>query len=136
MAPPLLSQPDTEHIPDDVAGFLTEAHHALSIGAYRAVLLLVRSTIEAAAKQKGITDGNLYKKIDGMKAAELIRKGTSEMAHALRILGNDMAHGDIGVVPTKEDAEDALTVLRFVLEDVYVADGMRADLLSRRATAD
>lgn len=131
-SPPPMLPVDTTFIPAGVAGFLKEAHDAFSISAYRAVLLLVRSVIEATAKDRGVTSGNLAAKINQLHADEHIRKGTKDMAHALRVLGNDMAHGDIDDVPTQEDANDALTIARFVLDDVYVADARRADMLARR----
>lgn len=76
--------------------------------------------------------GNLFAKIDALEEQRLIRPGTKDMAHALRVLGNDAAHGDIDTVPTEEDARDALTVAQFVLDDVYVADARRIDMMSRR----
>lgn len=123
---------DTAFIPDGVAGYFKEAHDAFSIGAYRAVLLLVRSVIEATAKHHEITSGSLVQKINKLYDDGHVRRGTKDMAHALRILGNDMAHGDIDDVPTQEDADDALTISRFVLDDVYVADARRADMMARR----
>ncbi len=134
-SPPPMRHVDVTFIPDGVAGFFSEANDAFSIGAYRAVLLLVRSVIEATAKDREVTTGNLVKKINQLHADGHIRKGTKDMAHALRILGNDMAHGDIDDIPTQEDADDALTIARFILDDVYVADARRADMMSRRGTA-
>lgn len=131
-SPPPLRPVDTTFIPLGVAGFFKEAHDAFSISAYRGVLLLVRSVIEATAKDRGIERGTLVQKIDKLSEEGLIRRGTKDMAHALRILGNDMAHGDIDEVPTQEDADDALTIARFVLDDVYVADARRADMMARR----
>lgn len=135
-SPPPMRPIDISFIPIGVAGYFKEANDAFSIGAYRAVLLLVRSVIEATAKDRGITSGSLVEKINKMAAEEHIRKGTKDMAHALRILGNDMAHGDIDDVPTQEDADDALTIARFVLDDVYVADARRADMMARRKPAE
>lgn len=132
-SPPPLRPVDVSFIPPGVAGFLQEAHDAASIGAYRAVLLLVRSTIEATARDKGVSDGSLVQKINALHAAQHLRTGTKDMAHALRILGNDMAHGEINQVPTQEDADDALIIARFVLDDVYVADARRIDMLERRS---
>lgn len=132
-SPPSKVKADTDFLPEGVAGFLQEAHDAHSIGAHRAVLLLVRSTIEATAREKGIASGNLVQKINNLHANGHIRTGTTDMAHTLRILGNDMAHGEIDSVPTAEDAVDALTVVRFVLDDVYVADARRAEMMSRRS---
>ena len=134
-APPAMRPVDVSFIPEGVAGFFKEAHDAFSIGAHRAVLLLVRSVIEATAKDKHITSGSLVQKINNLASEGLIRTGTKEMAHALRILGNDMAHGDIDQVPSAEDADDALTIARFVLDDVYVADARRADMMARRSGA-
>lgn len=131
-APPAMLPVDMSFIPDGVAGFFKESHDVFSVGAYRAVLLLVRSVIEATAKEQGIDSGSLVQKINKLHDEGHIRRGTKEMAHALRILGNDMAHGDIGEVPTDEDAADALTIARFVLDDVYVADARRADMMERR----
>jgi hypothetical protein len=131
-SPPSMLKADTEFIPEGVAGFLQEAHDAHSIGAHRAVLLLVRSVIEATAREKGIESGSLVQKINNLHAEGHVRTGTKDMAHTLRILGNDMAHGEIDSVPTIEDATDALTVLKFVLDDVYVADARRADMMARR----
>lgn len=131
-SPPPMRPVDTAFIPDGVAGFFKEAHEAFSIGAYRGVLLLVRSVIEATAKEREITSGTLVQKINKLYDEGHVRKGTKDMAHALRILGNDMAHGDVDDVPTQEDADDALTIARFVLDDVYVADARRAEMLSRR----
>jgi len=131
-SPPPMLPVDTAFIPEGVAGYFKEAHDAFSVGAYRAVLLLVRSVIEATAKTQKISEGTLVQKINRLSTEGHIRKGTKDMAHALRILGNDAAHGDIGDVPTMEDGSDALTIARFVLDDVYVADARRADILQRR----
>lgn len=131
-SPPPMRPIDTSFIPDGVAGFFKEANDAFSVAAYRGVLLLVRSVIEATAKDHEITTGSLVQKINKLNDEGHIRRGTKDMAHALRILGNDMAHGDIDEVPTQEDADDALTIARFVLDDVYVADARRADMMERR----
>lgn len=43
-----------------------------------------------------------------------------------------MAHGEIDSVPSSEDATDALTELKCVLDDVYMADARRAHMMGRR----
>lgn len=133
-SPPPIRPVDVAFVPARVADYFKEAHDAFSIGAYRAVLLLVRSVIEATAKDREITTGGLVQKINKLYDDGHVRRGTKDMAHALRILGNDMAHGDIDDVPSQEDADDALTIARFVLDDVYVADARRVDMLERRAS--
>lgn len=131
-SPPPMIPVDVSFIPEGVAGYFKEAHDAFSVGAHRAVLLLVRSVIEATAKDRGVDTGTLVQKINKLGEQGDIRRGTKDMAHALRILGNDMAHGDIDEVPNHDDANDALTIARFVLDDVYVADARRIDILERR----
>lgn len=131
-SPPSMVEATTDYLPTEVAGFYQEAHNAYSIGAYRAVLLLSRSVIEATAKVNHAEGNTLVAKIDSLHEEGIIRPGTKSVAHALRILGNDMAHGDLGVVPTQEDAEDVLKLVRMVLDDVYVGEAMTADILKRR----
>lgn len=135
-SPPSMVQVDTDYLPAEIAGFYQEAHDALSISAYRAVLLLSRSVIEATAKVNGASGKTLVAKIDSLHEEGHIRPGTKAVAHALRILGNDMAHGDLGVPPTREDAEDVLRLVRMVLDDVYVGEAMTADILQRRGKQD
>lgn len=131
-SPPSMVQADTEYIPKEIAGFFQEAHNAFSVGAFRGVLLLCRSVIEATAKINGINGANLLQKIENMEDQKVVRPGTKDIAHAIRILGNDMAHGDLGDPPSTADAEDVLKLVRLVLDDVYVADAMRRDILTRR----
>jgi hypothetical protein len=133
--PPAMITPSTDFLPSSVAGFVIEAHNANSVGAYRAVLLLVRSIIEATAREKGVDKGTLYGKIDTLNERGFIRPRIKEMAHTLRLFGNDMAHGEIDVTPTAEDASDALTIVTMVLDDIYVADGRWNDMIKRRNLA-
>ncbi|WP_416444713.1 DUF4145 domain-containing protein [Leucobacter sp. HNU] len=94
-SPPSMVAADIEYIPEEIAGFYQEAHDAFSIGAYRAVLLLSRSVIEATAKMKDVGGSNLVKKIDNLHEEGHIRRGVKQVAHAIRHLGNDIAHGDL-----------------------------------------
>ncbi|MFF8817796.1 DUF4145 domain-containing protein [Leucobacter sp. NPDC015123] len=131
-SPPSMVQANTDYIPGEIAGFYQEAHDAFSIGAYRAVLLLARSVIEATAKLKNVGGSNLVKKIDNLHEEGHIRRGVKQVAHALRHIGNDIAHGDLTDPPTAEDADDVLKLARMILDDVYVADAVRVDILTRR----
>jgi len=62
-----------------------------------AAILMARTTIEATAKSQAIITGSLIAKIDAMAmaTAQLIRPALRDAAHAIRHLGNDMAHGDV-----------------------------------------
>lgn len=130
--PKHLAEVDTRYLPEEIADAYQEAHNALTINAYRSVLILSRAIIEAAAKANNIEGKNLYTLIENLHKDGLIRSSLKEVAHAIRILGNDIAHGDLQAAPTREDAEDTLQLTRWVLDDIYVMDAKRADILNRR----
>jgi len=78
---------DTRAYPDvpmHIAGAATEAFECHGGGHYRAAILLVRSVIEATAKEKGITSSNLKSKIEQLKDQNFIRPHIAAVAHNIR----------------------------------------------------
>lgn len=124
--------PEYPDVPEAVAAAATEAHQSRSIGANMAAILMARTAIEATAKDKGIKTGSLLAKIDALKDGGLIRSSVAAAAHAIRHLGNDMAHGDIGDKPDGQDATDVLRLLDIVLDEVYQAEALTQSILARR----
>lgn len=110
---------DYADVPAHIAAAASECHECLSIGAYRAAVMLSRSVVEATAKAKGITVGKLVVKIDELAAQRLIRPIVQEAAHEIRYLGNDMAHGDFVDPVTREEAEETVGLMGEVLQDVF-----------------
>lgn len=106
-------------MPKDIASAASEAYSCFSINANRAAVLMARTAIEATAKDKQITDGNLYQKIDAMAEKNIITDQLAEEAHEIRLLGNDMAHGDLAEPVSEEDASDILGFLDSVMDYVY-----------------
>lgn len=106
-------------VPEHIAQAASEATYCLSLGAYRAVGSLARAVIEATAKAKDITTGNLWAKIDAMYDARLIREHIKEAAHEVRHFGNDMAHGDFVDSVTEEEAAEAVELMAEVLNEVF-----------------
>lgn len=106
-------------VKDPMASVASEAYSCLSINANRAAVLMARTAIEAMAKNKKITDGNLYQKIDAMAEKNIITDQLAEEAHQIRLLGNDMAHGDLDEPVSREDATEILGFLDSVLNYVY-----------------
>lgn len=106
-------------VPEHIAAAATEATLCLSLEAFRAVGSLARAVIEATAKEKGITSGSLWTKIDAMYDAHLIREHIKEAAHEVRYFGNDMAHGDFVNPVTKEEAAEAVELMAEVLHEVF-----------------
>lgn len=110
---------DFPDVPSHIAEAAGEAYKCSEVHAYRASALLARAVIEATAKEKGITQGNLNAKIDAMFAKGLIREHIKDAAHEIRYAGNDMAHGDFINPVSSEDAELILTLMNEILEEVF-----------------
>lgn len=121
-------------VPEAIAAAAREAHSASSINAPMAAILMARTVVEATAKDKGIKTGNLVAKIDAMATEGLIRPSTKDAAHEIRHFGNDMAHGDIEDVPTVEDADEVLTLMDEVLNEVFQGPAKTARIKARRTS--
>lgn len=108
-----------DDVPHPVDAAASEAWACYSIAQYRASVLMARAVVEAAAKQKGFTDGALVSKIDALYKAEIIGKGVKEAAHEIRFIGNEMAHGDFVNEITEEECSDVLVFLEELLTEMY-----------------
>ncbi len=128
--------PQFPDVPQRIADAAKEAYSSASIGAYKAAILMARTVIEATAKAKGITAGNLFSKIDAMKDKNLIRPDIAAVAHEIRLMGNDMAHGDIEYDVTNEDANDVLALMSQVLSEVFQGPALLLSVRKRRTARD
>lgn len=128
------SAPDFPDVPDHIARAAKEAHSSFSINAFMAAILMARTVVEATAKERGITSGNLLSKIDAMAKQNIIREDTKEAAHEIRHLGNDMAHGDISDLPDSNDVADVLALMDEVLNEVFQGPAKTARLRARRSS--
>ena len=106
-------------VPTNIAEPASEAYTCQSVGAYRAAVLLARSVIEATCKDKGITQGKLKQKIDGLEEARLINPTLAGLSHEVRLMGNEMAHGDLDATIDAEDCDDLLEFMSALLEEIY-----------------
>lgn len=107
-------------VPESIAQAADEAYRCFSIEAYRASTVLARSVIEASAKNKGVTDNGIAKKIEMMREHQIIPKLLAEAAHEVRLAGNDMAHGDFATtVITRGDAESVLEFMSEILKELF-----------------
>lgn len=113
------SEQDFPDVPEHIAGAASEACRVDSIGAHRAAILLARSVVEATAKEKGITKGLLYDKIEALHAQRLIRDHIKDAAHEIRFLGNNMAHGDFVEPISREETEEVLGLMSQILNEVF-----------------
>jgi hypothetical protein len=125
-----------EHVPEDIAQAASEAHACHSICAYRGAAILARAVVEATAKNKKAEGRDLYNRIERLNELGLLRGVMTTMAHDIRMLGNDMAHGDFAESPSEEDSEEILAFMDALLAEVYQHDGMVAARKARRSSDD
>src|SRR5690606_22866112 len=130
---------DFPDVPDHIAAAASEAHTCHSVNAYRAAILMARAVVEAIAKDKGATEGQLAAKIGAMEKAGLIRELVKDTAHETRFLGNGMAHGDFVAGVDEGDWADVLALMDELLDEVYQAparvNARRTERAARKAAA-
>lgn len=123
---------DFPDVPAHIAKAAGEAHRGESVGNHMSAILMARTVIEATAKDKGIEEGSLKKKIELMVERHLFRPHIKEVADEVRHFGNDMAHGDIGIPVTEEDAVEVLALMNEILNEVYQGPARLASVRARR----
>lgn len=131
--PKRVSAPEFDQVPEHIATPAREAYVARDAGAPRAAIMTARAVIEAVAKDHKVIDGTLNQKINELAKQGIILDRTREAAHALRGIGNEMAHGDFETSEvTEEDVEDVLTIMEDLIEQLYVGAARTARLRARR----
>lgn len=116
------------NVPKHIADAATEAFECHAVGHYRAAILLARSVLEATAKDKGITDGVLAKKIEEMEEQNFIRPLIRQVADGIRDYGNEMAHGDFSTPVGQAESETVIKLMGVILEEVYQISAQLAQL--------
>jgi hypothetical protein len=107
-------------VPEAIAAAAIETHKALGAQAPRASVAMARATVEATAKDKGITGGTIQSKIEQLAVGGHISEAMREAAHEIRLAGNEAAHGDILSEPISiSDATDIVALMDAILERVY-----------------
>lgn len=120
-------------VPEHIAATADEAHQCQSIGAYRGAVALARAVVEATAKERGVTKGNLMDKIDTLAKQGVISDAMKDAAHEIRFAGNEVAHGDLAEEPlTEQDGEEVLDLMDAILLRVYQEPAQVARVRERR----
>jgi len=86
--------------------------------AYTAAAIMCRKALEGMCNEHGYSKGNLETRLSRMKAAGVIESRLFEWADALRILGNEAAHG-VDVKFSKQDADDLIEFTDAILEYAF-----------------
>lgn len=128
---------DYPDVPEHIASTANEGHIALNAGAHRASAVMARAVIEATAKDKGIIKGSIKSKIDALYDAKHLLEHVKEAAHEVRLIANEIAHGDIASQSvSREEAAQVIDFMDEILEEVYQSPArvakFRASRLAKR----
>jgi len=109
-----------DSIPERAKEYLEQAINSISAPA--GAVMLAASSVDAMLKEKGLTEGNLYSRINLAVKNHLITEEMSHWAHEVRLEANDQRHSDNDAsLPTSEEARklidfvQALGMFLFVL---------------------
>jgi len=105
-------------VPRTIRRAFSEAFTCYKSDAYTACALMCRKCLEGICKESGGTKKNLAVMLDELKAKNVIDARLHEWATALRVLGNEAAHG-VEAEFDKHDAEDALDFTEAIAEYVF-----------------
>lgn len=99
--PPLPGAP--ADLPPKAGNYLQQALESLH--APSGAIMLAGSTVDEYLKQKGLTEGSLYERIDKAATDGVITSDMAKWAHQVRLEANDQRHADTGAtIPTPEEA--------------------------------
>lgn len=113
--------PQTVHesVPERSKSYLDQA--IVSIHAPAGAVMLTASAIDAMLKEKGLTEGSLYKRIEEAAESHLITPEMAAWAHEVRLDANDQRHTDEdGALPDEADAKKAIDFALALAQFLYV----------------
>jgi len=105
-------------IPASLRAAYDEARACFRAKAYVATAIMCRKTLEGIAEEHKITVRNLASALKEMKEKGIIENRLYEWADALRISGNEAAHG-VNSKISSQDAKDILEFTHALLEYVF-----------------
>jgi Domain of unknown function (DUF4145) len=92
-----------------------------SIGQPMASIVMSAGAVDAMLKEKGLSKGNLYDRIDKAAADHLITADMAKWAHQVRLDANDQRHADASApLPKQEDAQRCFDFAIALAEVLYV----------------
>ena len=108
----------SQAIPNSLRLAYDEALSCFRAKAYTATAIMCRKTLEGIADENKITVRNLATALKEMKEKGIIENRLYEWADALRISGNEAAHG-VNSQVFRQDAKDILEFTQALLEYVF-----------------
>lgn len=108
-----------EILPEKVKTFLQQAID--SVFAPAGSVMLCASSVDAMLKDKGLTNGSLYSRIQLANEQGLLTDAMATWAHQVRLDANDQRHSDTeAALPTVEDAKQAIEFTQTLAEFLFV----------------
>ncbi|ARM00487.1 hypothetical protein BOC59_10900 [Burkholderia pseudomallei] len=101
--------------PPEIRAAFEEACTCYRTHAYTASAIMCRKTLEGVCGAHGVNERNLSASLKTMKELALIDERLFEWSDALRVVGNEAAHG-VGVVISQPDAKDAIEFTNAILD--------------------
>jgi DNA-directed RNA polymerase subunit RPC12/RpoP len=106
-------------IPGRAKEYLEQAVGSLSAPA--GAVMLAASSVDAMLKEKGLTDGSLFNRINKAAENHLITRDIAKWAHRIRLDANDQRHADNdSCLPTIDDAKKIVEFAQALAQILFV----------------
>jgi len=121
-----LGEPDdflSPHVPEEIAHDLKQGLRCRWVKAFGATVLMCRRALQVSCDMERAEGNDLFRQIDDLASKQRITDPLRKLAHRIRLLGKQGAHGDysdIDATITEKDADDAILFMGHYVEHVYV----------------
>jgi hypothetical protein len=106
-------------IPERPRTFLAQAQESLHAPA--GAVMLAASAVDSMLKQRGLSEGSLYARIERAAEQHLITSEMTKWAHAVRLDANDQRHADEAAsLPNEADAQRSIDFAAALAEILFV----------------
>ena len=106
-------------IPERPRTFLAQAQESLHAPA--GAVMLAASAVDSMLKHRGLSEGNLYTRIEKAAEQHLITIEMTKWAHAVRLDANDQRHADEAAsLPNEADAQRSIDFAVALAEILFV----------------
>lgn len=126
-----LPSPVDQRIPEKIRRDITEAKLCFSVGAFNASASMSRRALQRACREKGAAKEKLIDQIDELAQNGIITHDLKELAHAIRMVGNDGAHPNEFDV-NEQDSKEILELADQFMSVIFVAPARVKEISGKR----
>lgn len=120
-----------DSIPDEVAEDYIEGMKCLGGGSPKGALTMFRRSLQTATRERGATPADLFNEIDELATKDIIPKDLKDLAHEIRLLGNDGAHPNRPNV-SQDEALEVKDFIDHLFNYVYIMPARVTDMKNKR----